>query len=132
MMVRFWLDKLKTLFERVNNMTSFTVTGKILALIVISALAVGLLALFGASCRATVPVVVSQNNFNCDSVVENHDGTINFSGCRSDGRQPVEAGGSPGDEIITVPKIDPSSAIQPGSLERFARNVWPIRDPRLN
>jgi len=86
-----------------------------IAYIAVSSFCLGLLLIFGAvfpagGCRATVPVVVSQNNFNCESRVENHDGTITFTGCKADGQQPVETGGSPGDENINV-KPEPGSAL---------------------
>ena len=111
--------------------------GMFFAVLVLSGVAV--LALWGigqvSGCRATFPVTINNQRADCTYTVTHGDGTFSVQGCRNDGTQPVEAGGSPGDDVLHLNVPDGGvSARQPEPIERYARNRWPIRptDARLN
>jgi len=123
-MVSYWLKKLRSLYERIDAMTSLTMTGKIFALAAVAALAVGALALFGTvaeGCRATVPVVVNNVNNNCAAEIHNKDGSIDYKGCRVDGDRPVNTTGSPGDDLIDVRPGDNSFLLSAPPSDLVAR-----------
>ena len=93
-----------------------------------------------SSCRSSVPVVVKQINYQCSTVVDNGDGTVNLVQCREDGHVNQEAGpGGSGDDTLFDPDLGSQAphrknegTTSPRLLESGSSRYQTTPDPRLN
>jgi len=78
------------------------------------------------SCRSSIPIIIQNEQFQCQIEIRNEKGTTNFQDCiRSDGHDvDIEAPGGPGDDSLDLDTDPPDPGDPQGSEQSESQGSW--------